>query len=591
MASTATSPRAAAVKETIPETIISVIIAFALAFVFRAFVAEAYVIPTGSMAPTLNGAHVRAISPHTGVDWAVGPSPLFYINNDPQNIQPFWGPLLARGGGTLPANNEGLILFDPQTGQKVVDTQGKARSGDRIFVHKYLYSLAEPEAWDVIVFKDPTNPDQNFIKRLVGLPNEEIALVDGDVFVRRLPRPASDKPAWEQDGWQIRRKPARVQAALWQTIHDTGVLPLATSVAAPSPWRASAGVTAGPGGRTFSFAPTGASVGMLEWNVEAPFIPTPPRSAMSTRTETNGAIVPAFGMSEASDRTRVITDRYGYNQSPLPEQRQRFPVGDLRVRFGVQLGEGASWSQINLTPVIVTDGHEFRALVAQGRVRLQMRANGAAAQAAWTDLGTEAPLPTLPVDGRSIVDVEFWHVDQTVSLYVADQRVAYGAYDWTPAQRVGFALRTPVDLSTLPEPARNPLDDGSRYHASSVRIELGGGPLTIMRLGIDRDVYYTPATRFDPHSRVSTPALATHPLAPLALTPDQFFVCGDNSPASSDGRLWTSVDPWIASEIDATVGVVDRRLLLGKAFFVYWPSIGGSGRIPVPDVGRMRFIQ
>jgi hypothetical protein len=220
-----------------------------------------------------------------------------------------------------------------------------------------------------------------------------------------------------------------------------------------------------------------------------------------------------------------------------------------------------------------------------------MRANGAAAQAAWTDLGTEAPLPTLPVDGRSIVDVEFWHVDQTVSLYVADQRVAYGAYDWTPAQRVGFALRTPVDLSTLPEPARNPLDDGSRYHASSVRIELGGGPLTIMRLGIDRDVYYTPATRFDPHSRVSTPALATHPLAPLALTPDQFFVCGDNSPASSDGRLWTSVDPWIASEIDATVGVVDRRLLLGKAFFVYWPSIGGSGRIPVPDVGRMRFIQ
>ncbi|MCU0688186.1 MAG: S26 family signal peptidase [Phycisphaerales bacterium] len=591
MASTTPSPHAAAVKETIPETIISVIIAFALAFVFRAFVAEAYVIPTGSMAPTLNGAHVRAVSPHTGVDWAVGPSPLFYINNDPQNVQPFWGPMLARGTGTIPGNNEGLILFDPQTGQKVVDPQGKARSGDRIFVHKYLYSLAEPEAWDVIVFKDPTNPDQNFIKRLVGLPNEEIALVDGDVFVRKLPRPTSDKPAWEQEGWQIRRKPARVQAALWQTIHDTGVLPLASTASAPSPWRASLGVTAGPGGRTFAFAPAGSASGVLEWNVDAPFIPTPPRSAMSTVKEPNGQIVAVFGYSEGVDRTRAITDRYGYNQSPQPEQRSRFPVGDLRVRFGVQLSSGTSWNQISLTPVIIADGHEFRASVAQGRVQLQMRSSDGGRQGTWTNLGTEAPLPTLPTDGRAIVDVEFWHVDQTVSLYVAGQRVAYGAYDWTPAQRVGFALGTTIDLAAWPEEGHNPLDNGSLYRPSSVRLELGGGALTIVRLGVDRDVYYTPATRFDPHISKKTPALATHPLTPLALSPDQFFVCGDNSPASSDGRLWTSVDPWIASEIDAKVGIVDRRLLLGKAFFVYWPSIGGTGRIPVPDVGRMRFIQ
>src|SRR6186713_724638 len=43
----------------IKETIESILIAFILAFVFRAFVVEAFVIPTGSMAPTLLGAHIR----------------------------------------------------------------------------------------------------------------------------------------------------------------------------------------------------------------------------------------------------------------------------------------------------------------------------------------------------------------------------------------------------------------------------------------------------------------------------------------------------------------------------------------------------
>src|SRR5437763_5295401 len=43
----------------VKETIESILVAFILAFIFRAFVVEAFVIPTGSMAPTLLGAHMR----------------------------------------------------------------------------------------------------------------------------------------------------------------------------------------------------------------------------------------------------------------------------------------------------------------------------------------------------------------------------------------------------------------------------------------------------------------------------------------------------------------------------------------------------
>ena len=43
----------------VKEVVESIAIAFVLAFVFRAFVVEAFVIPTGSMAPTLLGKHME----------------------------------------------------------------------------------------------------------------------------------------------------------------------------------------------------------------------------------------------------------------------------------------------------------------------------------------------------------------------------------------------------------------------------------------------------------------------------------------------------------------------------------------------------
>src|SRR3954463_14239760 len=46
-------------ESNVKETIESILVAFILAFIFRAFVVEAFVIPTGSMAPTLLGAHMR----------------------------------------------------------------------------------------------------------------------------------------------------------------------------------------------------------------------------------------------------------------------------------------------------------------------------------------------------------------------------------------------------------------------------------------------------------------------------------------------------------------------------------------------------
>ena len=56
------------------ETVEAFIVAFILALLFRAFLAEAFVIPTGSMAPTLMGAHKDISCSQCGTSFQCGAS-------------------------------------------------------------------------------------------------------------------------------------------------------------------------------------------------------------------------------------------------------------------------------------------------------------------------------------------------------------------------------------------------------------------------------------------------------------------------------------------------------------------------------------
>lgn len=47
------------------------------------------------------------------------------------------------------------------------------------FTHKRLPGLARPGRGDVIVFEYPVDPTKNFVKRLVGLPGDTLAMQDG----------------------------------------------------------------------------------------------------------------------------------------------------------------------------------------------------------------------------------------------------------------------------------------------------------------------------------------------------------------------------------------------------------------------------
>jgi signal peptidase I len=47
---------------------------------------------------------------------------------------------------------------------------------DYILVNKFKYKLVEPKRGEIIVFKSPTDPQKDFIKRLIALPGETIEI-------------------------------------------------------------------------------------------------------------------------------------------------------------------------------------------------------------------------------------------------------------------------------------------------------------------------------------------------------------------------------------------------------------------------------
>src|SRR5580658_6415662 len=61
-------------KESYRDTAEAIVVAFILALVVRGFEAQAFVIPTGSMAPTLMGRHKEVTCPQCGFVYAINAS-------------------------------------------------------------------------------------------------------------------------------------------------------------------------------------------------------------------------------------------------------------------------------------------------------------------------------------------------------------------------------------------------------------------------------------------------------------------------------------------------------------------------------------
>ena len=56
-------------------------------------------------------------------------------------------------------------------------------SGDYLLVDEVTYRFREPERGEVVVFRNPANENEFYIKRVVGLPGETVIIQDGQVTI------------------------------------------------------------------------------------------------------------------------------------------------------------------------------------------------------------------------------------------------------------------------------------------------------------------------------------------------------------------------------------------------------------------------
>ncbi len=54
---------------------------------------------------------------------------------------------------------------------------------ERLLVNKLVYRFREPQRGDVVVFRYPANPKRKFIKRVIGVPGDVVAVRDGHVLL------------------------------------------------------------------------------------------------------------------------------------------------------------------------------------------------------------------------------------------------------------------------------------------------------------------------------------------------------------------------------------------------------------------------
>jgi signal peptidase I len=559
----AEKPRAAATTaqpqhvDSAREIIETVVFVVVLVLLLKSFTAEAFVIPTGSMAETLWGYQKVVKCPRCRIEFPV---------NCSSEVDPSDGsPPQAVTGCTCP-NCRHDIYFHPPREQGTVPAQDGItkdpgwRSGDRVLVAKFVYDLLnlDPDRLDVVVFKFPGDREFpisgpvkrhapiNYIKRLVGLPGETIAIHRGKLWVLSpdrglsyddIEKAAGDpgklsklwklqythhndsraKERWDKDEFEIIRKKPKNIVSEGRLVYDNDHQASDLSSPEHKRWVPQSDRGWSANGDT-GFSHDGS--GDLAW--------------LRYRHILRNSPMPS-----------LITDFMGYN-TWTGANRHATPsenwASDLQIecQVAVARADGTFLLELSRGP----DRFQASFNLASGECslfRLQKGKEPALMQSAKTTL-----------QGKGTHTVRFANVDDRLVVWV-DDRLPFGDGVVYPA----IKNLAPIKENDLERPA-------------SIGSE--GAQVSVSHLKLFRDTYYTTARGDSPSSAdvdfktddpTSWPAIADAPVSTYYVQPGHYLCLGDNSPESSDGRSW---------------GLVPKRLLLGRALLVYYPFTR-AGRI------------
>ncbi len=531
----------AAIRETIEQVIVAVV----LAFLIRTFEAEAFVIPTGSMAPALMGAHKDLVCKKCGYPYQVSAS-------DKQDGKP--------------AVVQSTICPICRSHETLTGSDRTTYSGDRVLVDKFCYQLRPLEPWDVVVFHNPADAAKNYIKRLVGRPNETIHIAHGALWIRSKGEPMSKE--------QIARKPPEKLLAMLEPVFDNDYLRGKwESLGLPRRWSGKGWKSVDEGGydvfKTEDDAPDGA------WLRYRHLVPSFDMAAGKMRTERKPALISDFLAYDAGEGER--------EQKP-PAILGLNWVGDLALECTLESRSDQGQAVFEL----VKGGRQF-----QCRFDLS---NGEAALSI-SDVGAEQFHPTAmtSVKGKGTHRILFSNADDQLLLWIdgrlvpASKEKADGRWSATTcydSRKLNIYVPTKADLEPVGIAG------------------MGGAALTVSHLKIMRNIYYIA----DDLAHQLAYSIADDAVRPLAgCNPHGGIVeftdgCPDLTladPTTWDRFEQRSEERGIFLGAGPVLHVgrqqrlqprrtlwerpywVDRDLIIGKAIVIYWPhswdevTIGG----------------
>lgn len=446
---------------------------------------------------------------------------------------------------------------------------GRPDGGDRILCPKFTFRFRGPKRWEVAVFEfpyesarsnDPYNVSpqykgQNFVKRLVGMPGESLAISRGDIWTR----PAGG-------GAFVRQvKPDSIQRDMWLNVYaeDFGDISLPELERF---WKVAGGRAELGKGGPLLLSPGQESVRMeyrplvpagpeKDRMVELPGVPD--RYTMeqpvqfrcegkrddgavcghlfvkTIRTQNMQARCPDCGL--LLDETAAVfyhrrsglpgVGRYGVDprfalqgEEVGPRQTEYHFVPDLRLVVDAALMEDKS----ALTLVVREDSRFVQAVVhGDGRVELQV--NGEPSTPAQRHVGPIRP-------GRRQT-IEFYVVDGTARLFVDGAKEP--------------VLDMPVWDDKRATPRALPRSSGAGLAAA-------GGEVRLFDVKIDRDVFYYSGWEHERGEKFAQ----MNSRGEVFIDERSFFPMGDHCPSSYDARSW---------------GPVSLSLLRGPALLRWWP--------------------
>jgi signal peptidase I len=474
----------------------------------------------------------------------------------------------------------------------LVGCNGDYNSGDRVLVFKPAYDadIGEPRRFEVVVFKFPPAPvdkgvPKNYIKRLLGLPGELLAIFFGQIFVCH-PDPEESKSFQDPDAepnelWRFRymhvdspaslrlfdmpgkfeivRKPPEVMMAMRRIVNDNDFQPSDLLVQR-------------------KFGETVRSI-TKRWEpgLTSNWIPDDAKGFANSGKKDGEdwiryqhitrPIQDVAGEAVNFDKPALITDKMDYN-SKITLGGEAFPdtdwVGDLML-------------ECQLT-VVKPEG-EFRMELSRGTFRYQARFDLASGDCSLVKMFKDKKEQVLAkkatrVKGAGEYNLRLANFDARLTLWVDDELPFSDGVDYPPPeiQAKGENLTETELLERRGPTKENDLEPASLCSR--------GADVKIHHLRLWRDTYYSRNPGMRDHGlrgpgnlERSQAAQAPfwrdpdkwgpiHKIQPLVMyvQPGHYICLGDNSPQSSDSR-----------QGDGEWGQVPKRLLLGRALMVYFP--------------------